>query len=43
MQISLRWNDKDVVGPQDQPLRDQFDRHLGESWEDLMEQGVNRP
>jgi hypothetical protein len=41
MQIALAGYDEHAVGPDEQLLRDQFNRHLCEAREDLVELGVD--
>jgi hypothetical protein len=41
VQIAPFRNDEDVVGLNVQPFRDEFNRHLGEEWENLVESGGN--
>jgi hypothetical protein len=40
MQIALFRDDEHMVGLNVQSVRDQFNRHLGEGWENFMEPGV---
>ena len=39
MQVALLRDDKDMIGPDEQSFRDQFDRHLCIARENLMEPG----
>jgi len=39
MEIALRRNDEHVIGLEDQTFRDEFNRHFGVVWENLMELG----
>ena len=39
MQIALRRDNEHVIGPEDQPFRNQFNRHRGVAREDLVKLG----
>ena len=39
VQISLRWDNENMVGLDDQFFRDQLDRHRGAAWENFVKSG----